>query len=102
MSMKLSKQGKAIVPWIVAVAAFMETLDATIITTAIPKMALGFGIDPINLKLALTSYLLSIALFIPMSGWVADRWGTQRAFIFALLIFTISSIACGAARDLSE
>jgi EmrB/QacA subfamily drug resistance transporter len=100
--MKLSKQGKSIIPWIVAIAAFMETLDATIITTAIPKMALGFGINPINLKLALTSYLLSIALFIPISGWVADKWGTQRAFIFALVVFTVSSIACGSARDLSE
>jgi EmrB/QacA subfamily drug resistance transporter len=102
MSMKLSKHGKAIIPWIVAIAAFMETLDATIITTAIPKMALGFGINPINLKLALTSYLLSIALFIPISGWVADKWGTQRAFIFALVVFTVSSIACGSARNLSE
>src|ERR1700687_5317811 len=100
--MNLSKKGKSIIPWIVAIAAFMETLDATIITTAIPKMALGFGINPIYLKLALTSYLLSIALFIPISGWVADKWGTQRAFIFALFVFTLSSIACGAARDLSE
>ncbi len=102
MSKSLSKYGKAIVPWIIAIAAFMETLDVTIITTAIPKMALGFGINPITLKLALTSYLLSIAFFIPISGWVADKWGTQRTFIFALLMFTISSIACGAARDLSE
>lgn len=96
------KRGKAIIPWIVAIAAFMETLDVTIITTAIPKMALGFGINAINLKLALTSYLLSIALFIPISGWVADKWGTQRAFIFALVVFTLSSIACGASRNLSE
>lgn len=98
----IDKYSKAIVPWIVAIAAFMETLDVTIITTAIPKMALDFGINPINLKLALTSYLLSIALFIPISGWVADRWGTQRAFIFALSIFTVSSVACGMAQNLSE
>jgi EmrB/QacA subfamily drug resistance transporter len=101
-TMKLKQKGKSIIPWIVAIAAFMETLDATIITTAIPKMALGFGINPIYLKLALTSYLLSIALFIPISGWVADKWGSQRAFIFALGVFTVSSIACGAARNLSE
>lgn len=100
--MSISKYGKAIVPWIVAIAAFMEALDITIITTAIPKMAEGFDINPINLKLALTSYLLSIALFIPISGWVADKWGTQRAFIFALAIFTVSSVACGMSQNLSQ
>ena len=100
--MSISKYGKAIVPWIVAIAAFMEALDITIITTAIPTMAHDFNINPINLKLALTSYLISIALFIPISGWVADKWGTQRAFIFALTVFTASSVACGMSRNLSE
>ena len=98
----MNRYGKALVPWIVAIAAFMETLDVTIITTAIPKMALSFGVNPIHLKLALTSYLLSIALFIPISGWVADKWGTQKAFIFALSVFTVSSIACGMSQTLSE
>jgi EmrB/QacA subfamily drug resistance transporter len=93
---------KAIIPWIVAIALFMETLDITIITTAIPAMALSLRVDPINLKLALTSYLLSIALFIPISGWVADKLGTQRTFILALLIFTVSSMMCGRAGSLSE
>ncbi len=101
-TMSESVYNKAIIPWIVAIALFMETLDITIITTAIPVMALSLKVDPINLKLALTSYLLSIALFIPISGWVADKWGTQRTFILALLIFTVSSMMCGRAGSLSE
>jgi EmrB/QacA subfamily drug resistance transporter len=93
---------KKIILWVVGIALFMESLDVTIITTAIPKMALSFAVDPVSLKMALTSYLLGIAFFLPISGWVADRWGTQRVFIFALLIFTLSSVGCGLSRNLTE
>lgn len=103
---KISESGAAnakhAIPWIIAIALFMETLDITIIITAIPKIAQSFGVDPIRLKVALTSYLLSLAFFIPVSGWVADKWGTQRTFIFALAVFTLGSIWCGRAVGLSE
>lgn len=102
MTVNDNTSAKKVIPWIIATALFMETLDITIIGTAIPDMALSFGVDPVQLKLALTSYLLSLALFIPISGWVADRWGTQKTFIFALSIFTLSSIGCGMAQSLSE
>lgn len=94
--------GKRIIPWIIGIALFMETLDITILSTAIPKMAQTFMVNPIDLKFALTSYLLSLALFIPVSGWVADKWGTQRTFMLALLIFVLSSIGCGNAKHLTE
>jgi EmrB/QacA subfamily drug resistance transporter len=95
-----TNKAKKVIPWIIATALFMETLDITIIGTAIPDMAVSFGVNPVQLKFALTSYLLSLALFIPISGWVADRWGTQKTFIFALGVFTVSSIGCGMANSL--
>jgi MFS family permease len=91
-----------IIPWIIAVSLFMEALDMTILATAIPKMAESLHIPPLDLKFALTSYLLSLALFIPISGWVADKWGTRNVFFGALLLFTLSSVGCGCATSLSE
>ncbi len=91
-----------IIPWIVAISLFMETLDTTIIVTAIPKIADSFGVPPLDIRFALTSYLLSLALFIPLTGWVVDKWGTQRTFLFALALFTLSSVGCGKATDLTE
>lgn len=91
-----------IVAWIVAVAMFMETLDITIVTVTIPTMAVSFGVSPLSLKLALTSYLLSLAVFIPISGWVADKWGTKRVFISALVVFTLGSLACALSQSLGE
>ena len=73
----------------------METLDITIINTAIPKMAISFDVSPINLKFALTSYLLSLAIFVPISGWLADKFGTKKMFCLALFIFTSASFLCG-------
>ncbi len=91
-----------LIPWVIAIALFMETLDITIISTTIPKMAQDLGINPLNLKLALTSYLLSLAIFIPISGWLADRLGTKKIFATAILIFTVSSACCGVAQNLLE
>ena len=91
---------RLLIPLVVAFAFFLEQLDATIITTAIPDMARGLGETPLRLNLALTSYILSLAVFIPVSGWVADRVGMRRTFCWAIAVFTIGSIACGSAVDL--
>lgn len=80
----------------------MDALDTTIINTAIPAMSRSLGVHPVDLKIALISYLLSLAIFIPVSGWVADKYGTKRVFMTALCIFTISSIFCGSAQSLTD
>jgi EmrB/QacA subfamily drug resistance transporter len=92
--------GSRLVTWIVAGAMFMENLDSTVIATSLPLIAADIGRDPIVLKLALTSYLLSLAVFIPVSGWAADRFGARRVFRAAILVFTSASILCGMAHSL--
>jgi len=87
---------------IVAVALFMETMDSTIIATSLPAIAADLGEDPIALKLALTSYLLSLAVFIPISGWMADRFGARTVFRAAIVVFTLGSAACGFAQGLGD
>lgn len=84
-----------LMPYIVAVALFMETIDATIIVTAIPTIAKDLLVDPIQLKLAIMSYLLTLGLLIPMSGWMAERFGHKKVFLSAISIFVLGSIACG-------
>lgn len=91
-----------IIAFMVSLALFMDSLDASIINTAIPAMSQSLKVNPVDLKIALISYLLSLAIFIPISGWVADKFGTKRAFIGALAIFTISSLWCGYAQTLTE
>jgi EmrB/QacA subfamily drug resistance transporter len=86
--------------FIIATALFMENMDGTVISTALPAIALDLHEDPIVLKLALTSYLLTLAVFIPASGWVADRFGARTVFCSAIVIFTLGSIACGASTSL--
>ena len=71
---------KRIVPLIVAVALFMENMDQTVIATSLPAIAADIGTSPLTLKLAVTSYLLSLAVFIPVSGWTADRFGARTVF----------------------
>lgn len=92
--------GARAVPLLVTCALFMETLDASIITTALPAITASLGEDPLALSLAVTSYLLSLALFIPVSGWVADRFGGRAVFRAAILVFTVGSVACGLADSL--
>jgi EmrB/QacA subfamily drug resistance transporter len=87
---------------IVAVALFMETMDSTIIATSLPAIAADLGEDPIALKLAVTSYLLSLAVFIPISGWMADRFGARTVFRAAIVVFTLGSAACGFATSLLD
>src|SRR5260370_26212907 len=86
---------RILLPLIVACALFMENLDSTVISTALPAIAADFGASPIHLKLALTSYLLAIAVFIPASGWLADRYGARTIFRLAIVTFTVGSILCG-------
>ena len=85
---------------IVACALFMQNLDSTVIATALPQMARSFNADPLHMNLALTSYLLSLAVFIPASGWMADRYGTRTVFRAAIAIFTVGSVLCGRADSL--
>jgi EmrB/QacA subfamily drug resistance transporter len=89
----------AILP-IVACAMFMQNLDSTIIATALPTIAQSIGETPLRLNVAITCYLLSLAVFVPISGWTADRFGARRVFSAAILVFTIGSIGCGVANSL--
>jgi EmrB/QacA subfamily drug resistance transporter len=84
-----------LIPLIVACALFMENLDSTAIATALPVIAAAFGEPPVRLSLAITSYLFSLAVFIPISGWVADRFGARRVFRLAIGVFVLGSILCG-------
>jgi EmrB/QacA subfamily drug resistance transporter len=87
-------------PLIIATALFMENLDGTVISTSLPAIAKDFSLDPIVLKLALTSYMLTLAVFIPASGWVADRFGARTVFCAAIIVFTLGSILCGSSTSL--
>jgi EmrB/QacA subfamily drug resistance transporter len=91
-----------IVPLIVAVALFMENMDSTIIATALPSIAADLGTSPLALKLAITSYLLALAIFIPASGWTADRFGARNVFRVAIAIFMAGSIGCAMAHSLGD
>ncbi|MEO8280398.1 MAG: DHA2 family efflux MFS transporter permease subunit [Ideonella sp.] len=86
---------KKYLPWVVAIALFMEQLDSTIVNTAIPSIAASLQVTPLSLKAIVASYVLSLAVGIPISGWMADRFGTRRVFAWAVAIFTASSIMCG-------
>ncbi len=89
-----------LIPLIIASALFMENMDSTVIATSLPAMAKSLGTDPIVLKLAFTTYLLSLTVFIPISGWMADRFGSRNVFRVAIAVFTIGSLACGMANSL--
>ena len=86
---------------IVATAMFMQNLDSTVIATALPTMAKVFGYDPQHMSVALTSYLLSLAVFIPASGWIADRYGARNVFRIAIVVFTLGSVLCGQSDSLA-
>jgi EmrB/QacA subfamily drug resistance transporter len=88
---------KRYLPWLVATVLFMEQLDSTIVNTAVPAMANSLNVTPLSLKAVVTSYILSLAVGIPISGWIADRFGTRRVFAVAVAVFTIASIMCGLA-----
>jgi EmrB/QacA subfamily drug resistance transporter len=100
--MPLSTRQSVIIALIVASAYFMENLDATVIATALPHMAATFGVTPVNLSIGMTAYLLALAVFIPISGWVADRFGQRSVFASAIVVFTGASILCGLSNGLVE
>jgi EmrB/QacA subfamily drug resistance transporter len=85
---------------VVACALFMQNLDSTVIATALPTMARAFGAEPVRMNVALTAYLLSLSVFIPASGWIADRFGTRTVFRAAIAVFTVGSVLCGRADSL--
>jgi EmrB/QacA subfamily drug resistance transporter len=91
-----------LIPLIVACALFMEQIDSTVIATSLPVLAIDMGVNPIALKLALTSYMVSLAVFIPISGWVADRFGARTVFRSAIGVFMLGSILCGISHTLPQ
>src|SRR5580698_206827 len=91
-----------VVPMIVAVSLFMENMDSTVISTSLPAIARALGTNPLALKLAVTSYLLSLAICIPASGWTADRFGPRNVFRIAIGVFILGSIGCAASHSLEE
>lgn len=93
--MNSSSTVKKYLPWLVATALFMEQLDATIVNTAVPSIAASLNVTPLSLKSVVTTYILSLAVGIPVSGWIADRFGTRRVFGSAIAIFTFASVLCG-------
>jgi EmrB/QacA subfamily drug resistance transporter len=91
-----------VVPLIVAVALFMENMDSTVIATSLPAIAVALGTNPLALKLAVTSYLLALAIFIPASGWMADRFGARNVFRIAIVVFVLGSIGCALSGSLTQ
>ena len=91
---------KRLLPWLVAVAFFMESLDTTILNTAVPTISAALHVTPLSMKSVLASYTLSLAVFIPISGWMADRFGTRRVFASAIGLFTLGSFLCGVSTNI--
>ena len=93
---------KNILLWLVAIGFFMETLDSTIVNTALPTMARAMGESPLSMQAVVISYALTLAVFIPASGWLTDRFGTRKVYLSAILIFTAGSLCCALSSNLTE
>ena len=91
-----------LVALIIACAFLMQTLDSTIVVTAIPKIAASFHVSPVQLSASLTAYIVSVAVFIPVSSWLADRFGARTVFQLSILVFTVGSVLCGLSHNLVE
>ena len=91
-----------LIPLILAVALFMENMDATVIATSLPAIAADIGTTPVALKLAFTAYFVALAIFIPISAWLADKFGAKTVFRAAILVFIAGSIACAFSGSLAE
>jgi EmrB/QacA subfamily drug resistance transporter len=98
----LADSSRRLLPWLIAVAFFMESLDTTILNTAVPTIAAALHVAPLAMKSVLASYTLSLAVFIPISGWMADRFGTRRVFSSAIGIFALGSLLCGLSTNIHE
>ncbi|HRL21185.1 MAG TPA: DHA2 family efflux MFS transporter permease subunit [Alcaligenes sp.] len=91
-----------IIPYIVGCALFMQMLDSTVVATALPTMAQSLDTSVIRMNIIITSYLLAVAVFVPVSGWAADRFGARKVFLAAILLFTVSSVACALSQSLPQ
>ena len=91
---KKKARSMAGLPWIAAMAFFMQALDATILNTALPAIAQSLNRSPLAMQSAIISYTLTVAMLIPVSGWLADRFGTRKVFMLAVTLFTLGSLAC--------
>ena len=98
----ISMTKERLIPLIVATALFMENMDSTVIATSLPAIAADIGTSPLTLKLAITSYLLSLAVFIPASGWTADRFGARAVFSIAIAVFMVGSIGCALSSSVTD
>src|ERR1700694_3350189 len=96
----LTATAKRLLPWLVAVGFFMEALDTTILNTAVPAIAQALRVPPLSMKAVLATYTLSLAAFLPISGWMANRFGTRRVFASAIGIFALGSFLCGLSTDI--
>ena len=99
--MKAFFSGGSAIAFLVAGAFFMENLDGTVVVTALPQMANSFGVHPVDLNIGVSSYVLTLAILIPASGWIADRFGARAVFASAVAIFTVASVLCGICESLS-
>ena len=90
-----------ILPWVVAIAFFMQMLDSTILNTALPAMARDLDTNPLRMQSVIISYMLTVALVIPASGWLADKFGIKQIFLFAIALFTLGSLACALSPNLN-
>ncbi|OAF13713.1 MFS transporter [Bradyrhizobium neotropicale] len=98
----MSVDKQRVIPLIVATALFMENMDSTVIATSLPAIAADIGTSPLTLKLAITSYLLSLAVFIPASGWTADRFGARMVFAIAVGVFMVGSVGCALSTSVTD
>ena len=91
-----------LIPIIIAIPNIVQSIDTTSIATALPTMARDLGVHPLSLNLAITTFLLALAVFLPLSSWLADRYGPRNVFCAAILMFAAGSAACGLANSLPE
>jgi EmrB/QacA subfamily drug resistance transporter len=96
----VSAAAKSFLPWLVAVAFFMQALDTTILNTAVPVVSKALNVAPLSMRSVLASYAMSLGVFIPVSGWMADRFGTRNVFTLAIGLFTVGSVLCGLCSDI--
>lgn len=99
--MALDPSTKRLLPWLVAIAFFMQTLDGTILNTALPAMAASLGESPLRMQSVVIAYMLTVALLIPASGWLSDRFGTRRIFVSAIVMFSLGSLLCALSPSLA-
>lgn len=101
-SLPLPATTARLLPWVVAIAFFMQTLDGTILNTALPAMAGDLHEDPLRMQSVVIAYMLTVAILIPASGWLADRFGTRRLFFGAILLFSLGSLCCALSANLTQ